>query len=173
MGLLDRFKKAAVGKTEGKDINLAAQTKALEAERAAAKSSSDITPESLIGKRRSYHYKDVNIYVLWKYGGRYGKSCESIGIRRGDAVELLPPKDPDIIKNSGDDPESLAVVWHGIEIGTMKSNRLRSMVHQWKNAGLPVLANVSQVGGEQGIMLEFAFYDRPHGQATEASGKRG
>ncbi|MGM9593153.1 MAG: hypothetical protein ACI3U8_02250 [Candidatus Onthomonas sp.] len=166
MGLFDQLKKEMTGKAESGDIDdtiasLNAQVKALETERAEAKSSSDITPESLSGKSRSYHYKDINIRVIWKYGGQYGKTCESIGIRRGDAVDLLPPNDPDVIESTDGDPEAVAVVWHGIEIGTMKANRLRSMVHQWKAAGLPILANVSHVGGEQRIMLEMAFYGRP------------
>lgn len=115
----------------------------------------DLTQESIAGKKRRYHYKDVNIWVKWQYGGQYGKSCESIGIKRGDLLDLKPPKEAD------GDPESIAVCWRGIEIGFMKTNRLRNMVHQWKASGLPVLAVVTKVGGDQKIYIEFAFYGTP------------
>ena len=137
------------------------QIEALHSEREQALSSSDLTPETLMGKKRTYHYKDVNIWVIWKYSGAYGTTCKDIGIRRGHSVDLLPPKDPAVLESAGNDPESIAVVWQGIELGTMKSNRLRSMVHQWKSHNLPVVAAVSQVGGEQKIMFEFAFYGKP------------
>lgn len=126
-----------------------------DAERAQICEMADLTPGSIAGKKRRYHYKDVNIWVKWEYGGHYGKSCESIGMKRGDALDLLPPKE----KN--EDPDAIAVCWKGTEIGFMKTNRLRSMVHQWKAAGLPVLAIVTQVGGEQKIYIEFAFYGAP------------
>lgn len=113
--------------------------------------SSDLTPSVHLGKKRKYHYKDVNIWVNWQHSGHYGKSCKSIGMRRGDAVDLIP-------HSTSDDAECVAVLWNGIEIGFMKTNRMRGMVHQWKAAGLPVLAVVSQVGGIEKLFLEIAFY---------------
>lgn len=124
----------------------------LDAEHDQTINSTDLTPEAVSGKKRKYHYKDVAIWVVWQYGGQYGKSCESIGMRRGDVVELLP------LPENDDDPESISVYWKGTHIGFMKSNRMRTMVHQWKDAGLPVIAIVSHVGGETKILLEFAFY---------------
>ena len=136
-----------------KELQQQIQTKQEELDKVLA--SDDLTPESLGNNHRRYHYKDVNIIVFWQYGGHYGKTCEDIGVRRGDVVDLLPPK------NKTDDPEDIAVNWNGIDLGIMKNNRLRSMVHQWKNAGLPVLAIVSQVGGVNKLFIEFAFYGYP------------
>ena len=119
----------------------------------------DLTPASYNGRSRKYHYKDVNVWVRWEYGGHYGKSCESIGMKRGDALQLLPPKEKD------EDPHSVAIVWNGTEIGYMKTNRMRDMVHSWNAANLPVLAFVSHVGGEEKLLVEFAFYGSPPRQS--------
>ena len=154
MGLLGFLKKKDA---EAEKImkGIQADLERQEKEREQINDMADLTPEVIAGKKRRYHYKDVNIWVKWQYGGRYGKSCESIGIKRGDALDLMPPQEKD------NDPESIAICWKGTEIGFMKSNRLRSMVHQWKAEGLPVLAIVTQVGGEQKIYIEFAFYGSP------------
>lgn len=126
----------------------------LETERASVLSSADLTPTKLEHYSRSYHYKDVNVYVFWQYGGGYGKTCESIGMKRGDFVKLVPC-------HNDEDPEKVSVYWQGIEIAAMKSNRLRGMVHQWIDNELPIQCIVSAVGGEQKLLLEFAFYGRP------------
>lgn len=138
------------------------QIKRLDGERDFALSAQDLTPQQADGYARSYHYKDVNVWVDWQYGGQYGKSCASIGMRRGDEVELVPHR-------RKDDPEQISIRWHGIEVANMKTNRMRSMVHQWQAAKLPVRCAVAAVGGEQKLLLEFSFYGRPN---SEASRKR-
>lgn len=130
------------------------QVHTLTKEREKVQSCQELTPSERDGHTRSYHYKDVNIYVGWQYGGGYGKTCKSIGMRRGDLVKL-------IARRSDDDPEQVVAVWHDLEIGTMKSNRLRGMVRQWQAAKLPVQCVVAAVGGEQKLLLEFAFYGKP------------
>lgn len=164
MGLFDAIKSLVPNKKNDMDATatqIKAQIEARRSELEQVNTSADLTPETMMGKKRTYHYKDVNIWVIWKYGGAYGTTCEDIGVRRGHTVDLLPPKDPAILESAGNDPEAIAVVWRGIELGSMKSNRLRSMVHQWKAQSLPVVAAVSQVGGEHKIMFELAFYGRP------------
>lgn len=159
MGLLSLFKpkknlnKSGVESHPFDDLDK--KIKALSDERNKVNMYEDLSPEKLAGRKRRYHYKDVNIYIKWQYGGHYKDSCASIGMKRGDALELLPPAE------TNDDPEAIAVYWRNIEIGNMKSNRLRSMVHQWKDAGLPVLALVADVGGEEMLYIEFAFYGTP------------
>lgn len=156
MGLFDFLKRKPIDGVESLPLDEFDQhIKELSKEREAVNAADALTPEVLAGKKRRYHYKDVNIWLKWQYGGHYGKSCESIGMKRGDVLDLMPPQEKD------DDPETIAACWKGIEIGFMKSNRLRNMVHQWKAAGLPVLALVSDVGGEEMLYIEFAFYGAP------------
>ena len=161
MGMFDFFKKKTddplVEEVPIKKVlkQIDNQVESLTKEREKVNSSDSLTPEFISNKKRRYHYKDVNVIVYWQYGGQYGKTCKSIGMKRGDFVELLPPQ------QNTDDPDDIAIKWKGIDIGIMKPNKLRSMVHEWKAAGLPVLAIVSQVGGEQKLFLEFAFYGFP------------
>lgn len=158
MGLFDFLKKKdspLISNNDDFPEELQQQIHALQYEHDKVLASHDLTPESLGNTQRRYHYKDINIIVFWQYGGQYGKTCESIGVRRGDVVYLQPPQ------NKTDDPEDIAINWKGIDLGIMKQNRLRSMVHQWKSAGLPVLAIVSQVGGVHKLFIEFAFYGSP------------
>ena len=96
--------------------------------------------------------KAVNIY--WQYGGQYGKDCKSIGMKRGQHVELVPHPEEE-------DPSNISILWKNKEIAKMKDNRLRGMVHQWFDRELPVQCIVASVGGEQKLLLEFAFYGRP------------
>lgn len=126
-----------------------------EAERAHVNELPDLTPVACDGHNRKYHYKDVNIRVRWEYSGHYGKSCQSIGMKRGDVLQLLPPKEKD------QEPGAVAVVWKGIEIGYMKANRMQDMVHSWQAAKLPVLATVARVGGEEQLYIEISFYGSP------------
>lgn len=149
MGIFDRIKSKIVYHDIGKQIERK------DAERAMVNDSMDLTPPTYNGHTRKYHYKDVNIRVRWEYCGHYGKSCKSIGMKYGDVLDLLPPQDPD------EDRNSVAVVWHGKEIGYMKANRLQDMVHSWQAAGLPVLAIVSMVGKEEKLYVEFSFYGTP------------
>lgn len=127
----------------------------LEKERNQTLNSDDLTPKVLDGKERRYHYKDINIYVSWQFGGRYGKDCKSIGMKRGDELQLK------LINNDPEDPEAVGVYWNHQRIGSMKSNRLRGMVRDWKAAKLPILAAASHVGGKQKLLLELAFYGAP------------
>lgn len=152
-GLCNDCRMAAL-QTENAVHQINKQVHALEKERERVLSAQDLTPPELDGHSRSYHYKDVNIYVSWQYGGSYGKTCKSVGMHRGDPVQLIACR-------AEDDPEQVLVVWHGLEIGTMKSNRLRGMVRQWQAASLPVECIVAAVGGEQKLLLEFAFYGKP------------
>ncbi len=143
---LRRFPKKQV---LGNDIY--AQIENIHQDHAQALASSNFTPEQIGTHKRSYHYKDVEIWVTWQYSGRYEKSCESAGIRCGDHLDL-------VCDNHDEDPDSVSVLWKGDIIGHMKSNRMRIMVRQWQENGLPVFCAVSHVGGETKILLEFAFY---------------
>ena len=154
MGLFNFTKKKAspsviTNKDGLKDLNR--EIKQLENERREVLASPDLSPNIIDGHKRRYHYKDVNVIIIWQYGGMYGKSCESIGMKCGDKVQLLPHPEKD-------DPESIGIIWNDTLVGLMKANRMRDMVHQWQAANLPVLAVVSQVGGEHKLLLELAFY---------------
>ncbi len=116
-----------------------------------ARSSPDLSPDTIGKEKRYYHYKDVSIRVVWQFSGQYEKSCESAGIKRGDMIEL-------VFDHFENDPDSVAVVWNGEIIGHMLENRMRGMVKQWKAKKKPVSCYVSHVGGETKILLEFAFY---------------
>lgn len=133
--------------------------------RALVNPSGELTPETCDDLSRSYHYTDVNPYIVWQYGGQYGKTCKSIGIKRGDPVILRPLGLPD-------EPQNISVFWNDLEIAHMRSNRLRGMVHQWHEAGLPVLCKVFKVGGEENLLLEFAFYGKPVSNRTSSSAKK-
>ena len=130
------------------------QVEQLSKEREKAVNSKDLTPDNFKGLTRSNHYKDVNVTIYWQYGGQYGKDCKSIGMKRGQHVELVPHPEEE-------DPSNISILWKNKEIAKMKDNRLRGMVHQWFDRGLPVQCIVASVGGEQKLLLEFAFYGRP------------
>lgn len=129
------------------------QIRAKESEHQAARSSQDLTPDDFMGYPRKYHYKDVAVWIVWQYGGQYGTSCESAGIRCGDHLDLVP--------TSSSGSNEIAIYWKENHIGFMKENRMQGMVYDWKNAGLPVQAVVSFVGGESKLLVEFAFYGTP------------
>ena len=149
MGIFDRIKKRIAYHELDKQIERR------EAEHAHVMQLGDLSPNTFDGHKRRYHYKDVAVWVRWEYGGQYGKSCQSIGIKVGDALELLPAK------GNHQEPGSVAVCWKGTEIGHMKTTRMRDMVHSWQAAQLPVLAFASHVGGEEKLLIEFAFYGSP------------
>lgn len=132
-----------------KEVQQQIENKKREKEEALA--AEDLTPEKLDGKKRSYHYKDVNIYVTWQYSGHYGKTLSDLGMVRGSAVSL-------ILDPQGDDPECVKVCFDDITIGTMKTNKMRSMVYQWKERALPIMAVANCMGGEYKLLLEIAFY---------------
>ena len=129
------------------------QILAKESEHQAANSAPDLTPDRFMGYPRKYNYKDVAVWIVWQYGGQYGTSCESAGIRCGDHLDLVPI--------SSSDSNGIAIYWKENHIGFMKENRMQGMVYDWKNAGLPVQAVVSFVGGESKLLVEFAFYGTP------------
>lgn len=129
------------------------QIRAKESEHQVARSSQDLTPDDFMGYPRKYHYKDVAVWIVWKYSGQYGTSCESASIRCGDHLDLVP--------TSSSDSNEIAIYWKENHIGFMKENRLQGMVCDWKKAGLPVQAVVSFVGGESKLLVEFAFYGAP------------
>ena len=52
----------------------------------------EYTPTTYNGLERSYHYTEVEVRVLWQFGGMYGKTCASAGMYRGQTLELLPQK---------------------------------------------------------------------------------
>ena len=149
MGLFDLIK----AKIALHDLNKQGERK--DAERTQVNEMVALTPSTYNCLKRRYHYKDVNIRIRWEYSGQYGKSCQSIGMKRGDVLQLLPPKEKD------QEPGAVAVVWKGIEVGYMKANRMQDMVHSWQAAKLPVLATVARVGGEEQLYIEFAFYGSP------------
>lgn len=132
------------------------QIRAKESEHQAARSSQDLTPDDFMGYSRKYHYKDVSVWIIWQYGGQYGQTCESVGIKRGDLLDLIPSS-----SDNSSDPNSISISWKEKHIGFMKENRMQKMVHDWKRAGLPVQAVVSFVGGESKLLVEFAFYGAP------------
>lgn len=136
------------------------QVEQLSKEREKVVNSKDLTPDNFKGFTRSYHYKDVNVTIYWQYGGQYGKDCKSIGMKRGQHIELL-------LKPQEDDKGKVAICWNGIEVAMMKSNRLRNMVHQWLANDLPVQCVVAAVGGEQKLLLEFAFYGKPNSKTEK------
>ena len=121
------------------------------AARSEAQGNQELTPEVLEGKKRKYHYKDVEIRVRWEYGGRYGKTLKDLGVKPGDPVHLSP-------EPLEDDPENVSVYWNGTKIGFMKTNRMRNMVSSWRAAGYPVAAFVNTLNDAFDVLLEIAFY---------------
>lgn len=150
-----RKKKMSVDEKAKVSHDIDRQIEAKQAERQIANSSPDLTPEVLMGYSRKYHYKDVSVWIIWQYGGQYGQTCESAGIKPGDLLELIPSSD------NASDPNSISIYWKEQHVGFMKENRMQEMVHAWKKAGLPVQAVVSFVGGENKLLVEFAFYGTP------------
>lgn len=131
--------------------DLAVQMDELPIERAAAEAAEDLAPEEIDGKKRKYHYKDVEIVVFWQYGGRYEKSLESEGVKRGDPVRLKHSP-------TEEDPERVVVVWNDQEIGEMKPNRMRNMVLSWQEAGYPIFSAVNGLYKWHKAFFEIAFY---------------
>jgi hypothetical protein len=127
------------------------QIRKKEQETETALSAENLTPETMNGKKRSYHYKDVSIYVTWQYSGRYGKTLSDLGMKRGSEVSL-------ILDPQSDDPECVRVCFNDVCIGNMRTSRMRSMVYQWNEKGLPIMAVANSVGGEYKLLLEIAFY---------------
>lgn len=121
-------------------------------------SQSALFPPTMGTLSRSYHYQDIEIVLDWRYGGHYGKTCRDIGVKRGDRLDLIVTP---IAEESFSDPDNIAVYWNGVNLGRMKNNRLREMVHKWQKAQLPILAAVSNTGDWSKLYLELAFYGKP------------
>lgn len=119
----------------------------------------EYTPATYNGLERSYHYTDVVVRVLWQFGGMYGKSCASAGMRRGQTLELLPKK------HEGD-KDAVLVRWQNQNVALMRSNRMRNMVRAWMDEGLPVLAKAYEVGGDDNLLIEVAFYGKAKRHST-------
>lgn len=113
-----------------------------------------LAPKEINGYPLEYRYPDADIWVDWRYGGHYGKSCKSIGMKRGDILELIPSP-------SSEDPERVVIKWGNTEIGQMCINRKRGMVLDWMKEDLPVFSAVSFVSDESKPMIELAFYGKP------------
>lgn len=63
---------------------------------------------------------------------------------------------------SGDDPDTVRVYQAGRKLGCLPAGPVRKMVNAWLDRELPVLARISQTGGElQPPKLEVCFYDQP------------
>lgn len=116
-----------------------------------AESNPDLAPEVIDDKTRSYHYKTVEIYIDWRYGGHYEGTLEGLGVKRGDRVSLIQESEKDDVKN-------ISVIWHGKRIGKMKANRLRDMVTQWQEKDYPVFSAVNMLCEHHKMFLEIAFF---------------
>lgn len=127
------------------------QSQVKQQENEVAVSAEDLAPEKMDGKKLRYHYKDVPIYVNWKYGGRYDETLDSLGVKRGDKLRLVR-------KPTEDDLDNVAVFWKTTEIGSMKANRMRNMVIEWQEVGFPVFAAVNLIGEQHKLLAEIAFY---------------
>lgn len=119
----------------------------------------EYTPTTYNGLERSYHYTEVEVRVLWQFGGMYGKTCASAGMYRGQTLELLPQK------HEGD-KDAVLVRWKDQDVAVMRSNRMRDMVRAWISDGLPVIAKAYEVGGEDNLLLEVAFYGKAQHHAS-------
>lgn len=166
MGLFDIFRKTekednasrtAARKTEEDQMfeegmaALAVQIEEKAAERESAEAAEALAPEEMKGEKRKYHYKAVEITVFWQYGGRYGKSLASEGMKRGDIVRLKHAP-------TEEDPKRVVVIWGRKTIGEMKANRMRDMVLSWQKAGLPIFSAVNGLYPWYKAFFEIAFY---------------
>lgn len=152
MGLMDKLRDKRISKSIEKQI------KTMENERATAQSNEPLAPDSIAGYPRRYHYKDVDIGIVWQYGGRYGKTLQDIGTKRGDRLYLIPEP-----TEEGD--RDVSVYRDDIKIGYMKRNRMADMVYQWSKSNLPIFAAINYLGKEHKAIIEVAFYGAPSKKA--------
>ena len=121
----------------------------------------DLAPEEMNGLKRTYHYKDVKLVVDWNLtGGKGKKSVESLGIKRGDVLAFDFTSDT---ISGMEDPNNVAVMWNGVRLGDMKENRMREMVSDWVEVGLPVYCAMAKPSFDSHFYLEVAFYGKPKG----------
>lgn len=161
MGLIDNIKKYAkvaknpdsqnlIPKSQLSNFTIIDATKAQEMPQ--------LAPSEVNGYRLTYHYQDVRINVPWRLSGHYGKSVKSIGVKRGDILSIA--FDPHTI-NEEYDKDNIALVWKGVRLGDMNSNRLRDMVRKWTHAGLPIYCGVTLPADDRHFFIEFGFYGKP------------
>lgn len=118
-----------------------------------------LAPNEINGLALTYHYKDVRIRAPYNLSGKYGeKSVAAIGARRGDMLTLV--FDPRTVDGEKD-PLNVAVMWKKTKIGDMRNNRMRDMVHEWRQAKLPIFCAMAYPAPDRGFFLEFGFYGKP------------
>lgn len=117
-----------------------------------------LAPAEINGYELTYHYQDVRLNVPWQLGGRYGKSLNSIGVKRGDPLKIV--MNPTTVDEETD-PENISIMWKKTVIGDMRPNRLRDMVHTWLHEGLPIYCGVTLPADDRRFFIEFGFYGKP------------
>ena len=152
MGFMDNLKRRKILKSIDKQI------KTKEHERATAQSNAPLAPDTIAGYPKKYHYKDVDIGIVWQYGGHYGKTLKDIGTKRGDRLYLIP-------EPTEESDREVSVYRDDIKIGYMKRNRMADMVYQWSKSNLPIFAAINHLGKEHKAIIEVAFYGAPSKKA--------
>ena len=117
-----------------------------------------LAPDEMDGLKMTYHYQDVRLEVPWQIGGGYGQSTKSIGVKRGDRLEIVP--NPTTV-NGEQDPHNISIMWKRTILGDMRANKLRTMVHSWLQAGLPIYCGVTMPSTDRRFYIEFGFYGKP------------
>lgn len=100
-------------------------------------------PSKIDGKSVRYKYNDVELFTP------DGTKIRSMPVC-GDAVELV--FEPDNVY----DNRAIKAVVNGEFVGYMHKGRLQDMIHDFKDAGLPIFSYVSSVGDH--IRIYIAFY---------------
>lgn len=123
-----------------------------------AQKQQQLAPAEINGHELTYHYQDVRLNVPWQLGGGYGKSVNSIGVKRGDPLKIV--LNPTTVDEETD-PENISIMWKKTIIGDMRPNRLRDMVHTWLQEGLPIYCGVTLPADDRRFFIEFGFYGKP------------
>lgn len=146
-----------------------AQTKSVEqfiadqtAEYAARNAAAPLAPEEIDGHKLKYHYTDVQLRVPWELSGRYdvkpANNVVDLGIKRGDALQFS--FDP-VTLDEEVDPENVVIFWHNTKIGEMRKTRLRNMMKEWSDAGMPIFCAMFWPSKSSDFFIELGFYGRP------------
>ncbi len=117
-----------------------------------------LAPAEINGYELTYHYQDVRLNVPWQLGGGYGKSINSIGVKRGDPLKIVL-NTTTVDKET--DLENISIMWGKTIIGDMRPNRLRDMVHTWLQEGLPIYCGVTLPADDRRFYIEFGLYGNP------------
>lgn len=123
--------------------------------------SPDLAPAEINGFARSYHYRDVNLRVPWQLRGEYDNEINSVrklGVKRGDLLQIS--FDPHNISDEYD-PDNVVISWRGVKLGDMQKTRLRRMVKDWLQIGLPVFCAMSKLSDDRNFYIELGFYGKP------------